>query len=274
MAFNLNKNEESASNAGFSKSSTSKFDLSKGDNPSGVDKEKSNKSKTWLWALLGVLLLGGGAWYFLSNNNSNSNSTASNDSIPSTVESKANTSTTQPNDQNKVPTPIINSPKSPSTSTENTTTQNGTSIDKNSVTSTEEVVGNNKTTTSPNNKANNTSSNVSGSTLNNKVPASFSKASASLNNIDKSVVKEIISFLEKNPNAVVGVNGYASSEGTLDVNQKISQLRADVFKKYLISKGISDKRIIATGKGIDNPVASNDTEEGRKKNRRIEIALQ
>ena len=273
MSFNLNKNEESDSNARSSKSSTSKFDLSKGDNPSGVNKEKSNKSKTWLWALLGVLLLGGGAWYFLSNNNSNSNSTASNDSIPSTVESKVNT--TQPNDQNnKVATPIVDSSKSPSTVPENTTTQNGTSNDKNSVTSAKEVVGNNKNTTSSNNTASNTSSNVSGSNLNNKVPASFSKASASLNNIDKSVVKEIISFLEKNPNASVGVNGYASSEGTLDVNQKISQLRADVFKKYLISKGISDKRIIATGKGIDNPVASNDTEEGRKKNRRIEIALQ
>lgn len=87
-------------------------------------------------------------------------------------------------------------------------------------------------------------------------------------------MSEVISFLEKNPTAVITVNGYASSEGEPAFNQRISQLRADAFKSYLVSKGVDASRINANGKGIDNPVSSNDTENGRIKNRRVEILFQ
>jgi outer membrane protein OmpA-like peptidoglycan-associated protein len=69
------------------------------------------------------------------------------------------------------------------------------------------------------------------------------------------------------------VNGYASSDGTLAINQIVSQARADAFKEYLVSRSVAANRIIAEGKGIENPVASNETNSGRKKNRRVEITI-
>jgi len=266
MSFNLNKNEDSSAKADPSKSATSKFDLSKGA-AGGIVEEKSIKSRSWLFALLGVLLLGGGgAWYFLSKPNSN----AATSSAAST-----NVDTAPSKDQNKISTTIADTTKSSSSLAENSTTQNKDSNDsKNSGTSIAASTVSSANPNSAKSTASGTPSTISGTNLSNKIPASFAKGSALVSNIDKAVVKEIISYLEKNPNATVSVNGYASSEGTLPINQKISQSRADAFKKYLISKGISDKRIIATGKGVDSPIANNDTEEGRQKNRRIEIALQ
>ena len=259
MSFNLNKNEESASNAGSSKSSTSKFDLSKGDNPSGVDIEKSNKSKTWLFVLLGVIVLGAGGWYFLTNSSSEK---GTENSVVSTSPIDSNTASIPSNDQNKAtgPTTVdstgVNKPENTDASN-NTATPNSNSVTK------------------PDNNTNSGSAAaISSASLNNRAPATFVKGSNSISSIDKSLVKDIISFLEKNPNSLITVNGYASSEGELAVNQKISQSRAEAFKRYLISKGIADNRIVSTGKGIDNPIGSNDTEEGRIKNRRVEISIQ
>ena len=84
---------------GSSKKSNSKFDLSKNINPTDGDKGKSGKSKTWLFVLLGALLLGAGAWYFLSNSKSNS-SPSSDKSITSSNES--NSDTTSSNAQGEV----------------------------------------------------------------------------------------------------------------------------------------------------------------------------
>lgn len=107
--------------------------------------------------------------------------------------------------------------------------------------------------------------------LNNKIPATFDIGSASFSHIDQSLVKNIISYLVENPKASVCINGYASSDGPLEINQIISQTRADTFKKYLVSKSISGSRVVAYGKGIEKPIASNNTNAGRNKNRRVEI---
>jgi OOP family OmpA-OmpF porin len=57
-------------------------------------------------------------------------------------------------------------------------------------------------------------------------------------------------------------------------NKKLSQRRADAIKKYLVEKsGIDAKRLTAIGFGAEKPIASNDTEEGRQKNRRVEAAV-
>ena len=250
MAFNLNKNEESKS--------SSKFDLSKSDAPAPNSDEKPSRSKTWIFVLLGAIVLGVGAWYFLSNSSSKSN----NENVVSTPANDSNTTSTASNDQNEakiaspVDTTVANIP-------ENTNASNSTTTPKS-----------NTVSKTDNNTNAGSAATISSSSLNNRAPATFRKGSNSISNIDKSLVKDIISFLEKNPNSLITVNGYASSEGELAINQKISQSRADAFKRYLISKGIADNRIVSTGKGIDNPIGSNDTEEGRIKNRRVEISLQ
>lgn len=111
------------------------------------------------------------------------------------------------------------------------------------------------------------------SELENKIPASFEKGSSEIVAVDEVVIKQISDYLEANPSSSITVNGYASSEGKLSVNNKISQDRANALKKHLVEKGISANRITAIGKGIKNPISTNDTEEGRQKNRRVEINL-
>ncbi len=69
------------------------------------------------------------------------------------------------------------------------------------------------------------------------------------------------------------VSGYTDSVGTDEHNRTLSQSRADSVREYLISLGVPAARIRAQGLGESNPIASNDTVEGRAYNRRVEISL-
>jgi outer membrane protein OmpA-like peptidoglycan-associated protein len=104
------------------------------------------------------------------------------------------------------------------------------------------------------------------------IAASFKAGSANPLVTAKSI-REIREKVKSGAVARIHVWGYASSEGDLSVNQSISQQRADAYKKALVGKGIAEGMITAQGKGIENPVASNDTEAGRKKNRRVEVSF-
>ncbi|WP_313514061.1 OmpA family protein [Sphingobacterium sp.] len=95
---------------------------------------------------------------------------------------------------------------------------------------------------------------------------------------DSSVLKtESYSTLDKlakelkDSNGSVSLDGYASAEGTEAYNMNLSKDRANAVKQYLVNAGVSASSINATGYGEANPVASNDTEEGRVQNRRVEI---
>jgi OOP family OmpA-OmpF porin len=72
---------------------------------------------------------------------------------------------------------------------------------------------------------------------------------------------------------VVIATGHTDSVGTDAYNQKLSVRRADAVKKYLVSKGIADNRIQIQGKGESQPVADNKTDDGRAKNRRVQIEV-
>ena len=72
---------------------------------------------------------------------------------------------------------------------------------------------------------------------------------------------------------VVIATGHTDSVGTDAYNQKLSVRRADAVKKYLVSKGIADSRIQLEGKGESQPVADNKTDDGRAKNRRVQIEV-
>jgi OOP family OmpA-OmpF porin len=67
--------------------------------------------------------------------------------------------------------------------------------------------------------------------------------------------------------------GHTDSVGSDAYNQKLSVRRAEAVKAYLVSKGIEKNRIYTEGKGEKQPVASNVTNEGRAKNRRVEIEV-
>jgi OOP family OmpA-OmpF porin len=70
----------------------------------------------------------------------------------------------------------------------------------------------------------------------------------------------------------VTVKGYASSEGTAAYNLKLSKDRANSVKTYLVNSGVNASQVATKGLGEANPIASNDTEEGRIQNRRVETA--
>jgi outer membrane protein OmpA-like peptidoglycan-associated protein len=69
------------------------------------------------------------------------------------------------------------------------------------------------------------------------------------------------------------VEGYTDSVGSDATNQKLSKDRAESVRAYLVSKGVPSDKITSVGKGKANPVASNDTPEGRANNRRVEIIV-
>jgi outer membrane protein OmpA-like peptidoglycan-associated protein len=77
--------------------------------------------------------------------------------------------------------------------------------------------------------------------------------------------------LQANPKAEIELSGHTSSEGDAGLNRSLSYKRVKSCKDYMLTKGIDAGRIIAIGFGPDRPVAANDTEINRAKNRRVEM---
>ncbi len=88
-------------------------------------------------------------------------------------------------------------------------------------------------------------------------------------------LKEITKLLQQDPKLKIYVVGHTDNVGGLDYNMKLSQQRADAVVKELVSKyKIAPERLKAGGVGPLAPVTSNDTEEGKAKNRRVELVKQ
>jgi OOP family OmpA-OmpF porin len=85
------------------------------------------------------------------------------------------------------------------------------------------------------------------------------------------VLDETITLLQRCPEKHVRLSAYTDSNGSDAYNQALSQRRADSVRTYLIDHGVDADRIESRGFGEADPVASNDTPEGRAENRRVEI---
>jgi OOP family OmpA-OmpF porin len=88
---------------------------------------------------------------------------------------------------------------------------------------------------------------------------------------DAAVLDEAASTLKAHPDVNVDVNGYCDAIGSDAYNLTLSQKRADAVVNYLGQQGIAQSRLIPHGYGKTDFVASNDTEEGRAQNRRVEL---
>jgi outer membrane protein OmpA-like peptidoglycan-associated protein len=86
-------------------------------------------------------------------------------------------------------------------------------------------------------------------------------------------VQNLAAIMKAYPNAKVQLAGYTDNTGSTAANQQLSQNRADAVKSMLTNAGISGDRISAVGYGDQSPVAPNDTEEGRARNRRTELTV-
>jgi OOP family OmpA-OmpF porin len=74
--------------------------------------------------------------------------------------------------------------------------------------------------------------------------------------------------------ATIQVTGYTDSVGTEEYNRELSMRRAQAAQEYLVSNGVDQKRIVLSGMGESNPIASNDTADGRAQNRRVEVVAE
>lgn len=83
----------------------------------------------------------------------------------------------------------------------------------------------------------------------------------------------VVNFLKENPKVRIELMGHTDGRGVPSDNLKLSQERVDKVKDYLVSKGIESRRISGKGYGGTRPVASNDTEESRRMNRRVEFVI-
>jgi OmpA-OmpF porin, OOP family len=86
------------------------------------------------------------------------------------------------------------------------------------------------------------------------------------------VLNEISDVMQKNPGLNMNINGFTDNIGTLEYNQRLSERRAEAAKKYLVDQGIDSNRFTINGFSYTMPVSSNETEEGRRMNRRVEFA--
>ena len=80
-------------------------------------------------------------------------------------------------------------------------------------------------------------------------------------------------FMERNPSKTLLVKGYADAKGPEAYNVQLSKRRAEAAKAFFVKQGVDAGRISTKGYGKTNFVADNETEEGRAKNRRIELSF-
>lgn len=114
--------------------------------------------------------------------------------------------------------------------------------------------------------------NILDKTLSNRV-VEFESGSATLTLAGRAILDEMGAAIKQLGNPKVQLIGHTDSQGNRQANVALSLARAGTVRNYLIEKGIPAEALAASGAGPDQPVASNDTLEGRAKNRRIEFRL-
>lgn len=84
---------------------------------------------------------------------------------------------------------------------------------------------------------------------------------------------EVVAMLKENPKMEIQLEGHTDNRGNAEANLKLSQSRVDAVKKYMTSKGINKNRIDTKAFGGSKPIATEDTDEARARNRRVEMRV-
>jgi outer membrane protein OmpA-like peptidoglycan-associated protein len=101
----------------------------------------------------------------------------------------------------------------------------------------------------------------------------FATGKADLGQDAKIALARLSGIVLNYPSLKLAIGGYTDSTGGADLNQTLSEKRADGVMNYLVSQGLEPGVLTAKGYGMSNPVADNSTSEGRQKNRRVEIVI-
>jgi len=88
-----------------------------------------------------------------------------------------------------------------------------------------------------------------------------------------SSLEEVVDLLQTEPDKKIRVEGHTDSSGDPEENVQLSKLRADAVRQALIDLGVAEDRITSEGMGEDFPIASNEDQEGRARNRRVDVIL-
>lgn len=101
----------------------------------------------------------------------------------------------------------------------------------------------------------------------------FNFDSSVLTTISKQNLDKLAGVLIDNPDTNINVYGHTDSKGSEAYNKTLSEKRAASVVDYLVSKGVDKSRLFPMGMGFKEPIASNETEQGRAQNRRVEFAI-
>jgi hypothetical protein len=101
----------------------------------------------------------------------------------------------------------------------------------------------------------------------------FKTGSAEITKDSYPFLDGIAEYMKANPSFSLSIVGHTDNTGSDEYNQKLSEDRAEAVKKYLVGKGVGEIGITASGKGETEPIADNNTPEGRDKNRRVVFSV-
>ncbi|MGO9155000.1 channel-forming protein ArfA/OmpATb [Mycobacterium sp.] len=104
-------------------------------------------------------------------------------------------------------------------------------------------------------------------------PVTFAADGFSLTRADDQILSQVADKLKACPNAHTTINGYTDNTGTEGINIPLSSQRGNTVADFLVAHGVARDHLVVRGLGSINPVASNDTPDGRAKNRRVEIVV-
>jgi OOP family OmpA-OmpF porin len=101
----------------------------------------------------------------------------------------------------------------------------------------------------------------------------FTFDSAELDAASRSALDDAVDVIKSHSKVKLDVIGYTDTSGPESYNQGLSERRAQAALDYLVSRGVDADQLNATGRGEADPVASNDTRDGRSRNRRVELVV-
>ncbi len=101
----------------------------------------------------------------------------------------------------------------------------------------------------------------------------FAQGKAVIDPKSFSELDEVVAMLKENPKMEIQLEGHTDNRGNAEANLKLSQSRVDAVKKYMVSKGVGKDRIKTKAFGGSKAIATEDTEEARAKNRRVEMRV-
>ncbi len=83
----------------------------------------------------------------------------------------------------------------------------------------------------------------------------------------------LTTFMNEYPKRTAAIEGFTDSMGSDEMNQSLSERRADAVKRYLVGQGVGSARLTSSGRGENSPVADNESAAGRQQNRRVEVVI-